>query len=463
MASRRVGSGAVAWLIRALDVASDQAEPSAIDAALRAGARFRGTNLWLLGFATVIASVGLNVNAAAVIIGAMLISPLMGPIMAAGYGAAVNDFPLIRTAVRELGVAVAFSLCASTLYFLVTPLSEARSELLARTTPTIWDVAIALFGGFAGMLGATRRERSNVLPGVAIATALMPPLCTAGFGLATAQWSFVLGAFYLFSINSVFIATATLIMARLANLPEVAAVDEGARARARRAIAAIVVVTAVPSVWLAADLVRQELFTARAERFLADAFPPGAAHVAVAREIDPRQRTVRVTVVGPPIAAEAAEALSAALPSVGLDGAHLQLVEAGREEVDVAGIRASLATELQQNTLVALDQKTREIEALRLQLAKVDDARNARDADRSAWLAELAATLPEAEALSIGEGVRGGPGGGATPALIVTATLPAPLEDAARERLVSWLRVRTGVPEVDLAVTVVPPPRGRPR
>lgn len=449
----------VRWLVRALDLATDQADPTVIDASLRAGARFRGTNLWLLGFAIVIASVGLNVNSAAVIIGAMLISPLMGPIMAIGYGAAVNDLALVRSSLRELLVAVAFSLCASTAYFLVTPLSEARSELLARTSPTIWDVAIALFGGFAGMLGATRRERSNVVPGVAIATALMPPLCTAGFGLATAQWSFTLGALYLFSINSVFIATATLVMARLTSLPEVSNLDEGSRTRARRAIAVVVVVTAVPSVWLAADLVRQEWFTSRAEQFLADAFPPGARTVAVAREVNARDRTLRVTVVGPPVADETLAALESSLASAGLEGARLQVIEAGREEVDVAGLRASLTTELQQNTLLALDQKTREIEALRLQLATLDAQRAEREAHTGEWLAELAATLPEATAWSVGEGLRRVDESEPTPALIVAVQLPRPLKDPDRERIVGWLRVRTGFPEVELVVTVAAPRR----
>lgn len=455
--SERVSAGA-SWIARALDLGADQAEPAAIDATLRGGARFRGANLWLLGCATVIASVGLNVNSAAVIIGAMLISPLMGPIMAVGYGAAVNDVPLIRTAARELALAVAFSLCASTVYFLVTPLSEARAELLARTTPTIWDVAIAMFGGFAGMLGATRRERSNVLPGVAIATALMPPLCTAGFGLATRQWTFVLGAFYLFSINSVFIATATMVVARLANLPEVSAVDERSRSRTRRAIVAVVVATSVPSVWLAADLVRQEVFQSRAERFLADAFPAGAALVPVAREIDPRTRTLRVTVVGPPVGDDVRSALAATLPAAGLDGAALQIVEAGREELDVAGLRASLASELQQHTLLALEQKSREIEALRLQLSKRDDERADRAEELGAWLAEIAATLPEASAVTVGEGVRAAPGAEPSPTLIVTATLPTPLSDEDRRRLVDWLRVRTGAAGVELAVVVPEPP-----
>ena len=162
----------------------DKADPAAIDASLRAGAELTGANAWILIFAIFIASIGLNVNSTAVVIGAMLVSPLMGPIMGIGYGVGIYDFALIRRSSLNLGIAGLISLATSTVYFLISPLTEAQSELLARTTPTLWDVLIALFGGFAGIVGATRREKSNVIPGVAIATALMPPLCTAGYGLA---------------------------------------------------------------------------------------------------------------------------------------------------------------------------------------------------------------------------------------------------------------------------------------
>lgn len=163
-------------LLRSFDLRRDQREAEEIHEAVTGGVRSAGTNLWVLMFAILVASIGLNVNSTAVIIGAMLISPLMGPIVAIGYGAGVNDFGLIKRAVRTLGLFVGISLLTATLYFSVSPLSQAQSELLARTTPTVWDVAIAFFGGAAGIVALTRREFSNVVPGVAIATALMPPL-----------------------------------------------------------------------------------------------------------------------------------------------------------------------------------------------------------------------------------------------------------------------------------------------
>ena len=163
-------------LRKLFDLRGDMDEAADIEASIRQGVKTRGTNLWILMFAILVASIGLNVNSTAVIIGAMLISPLMGPIMGIGYGAGVDDFQLIRQSARSLGVFIFLSLLTSTLYFLLTPLTQAQSELLARTAPNLWDVLIALFGGMAGIIGVTRREKSTVIPGVAIATALMPPL-----------------------------------------------------------------------------------------------------------------------------------------------------------------------------------------------------------------------------------------------------------------------------------------------
>src|SRR5690606_31651666 len=197
-------------ILKRFDITSEQEEFDTIHATVDKGIQFRGTNLWILTFAIIIATVGLNVNSPAVIIGAMLISALMGPILGMGYSLAVYDFTLFRRAMVNFGFAVLVSLIASTAYFLITPRGEAHSELLARTQPNIYDVIIALVGGLAGIVAVSSKNKGNVITGVAIATALMPPLCTAGYGLATGRWNFFLGAFYLFTINSVFIAAATI-------------------------------------------------------------------------------------------------------------------------------------------------------------------------------------------------------------------------------------------------------------
>ena len=186
---------------------------------LEKGVVFRGTNLWVLIFAIFVASLGLNVNSTAVIIGAMLISPLMGPIMGLGLGMGINDVALLKKALYNFLVAAGVALATSTLFFTLSPINEAHSEILARTSPNIYDVLIALFGGLAGMLATSSKNKGNVIPGVAIATALMPPLCTAGYGLATFQFQFFFGAFYLFIINTVFIALATFFVVKFLRFP----------------------------------------------------------------------------------------------------------------------------------------------------------------------------------------------------------------------------------------------------
>ena len=203
-----------------LSLFENKADDSVIDERIRGDVEMRGANLWVLMFAIFIASIGLNVNSTAVIIGAMLISPLMGPIMGIGYGAGINDFSLLRKGFKNLAIATVIALTTSTLYFLISPLSSAQSELLARTTPTVWDVLIGFFGGLAGIVATTRKEKTNVIPGVAIATALMPPLCTAGFGLATGNMSYFFGAFYLYIINFVFIALSSFLIIRVFNITE---------------------------------------------------------------------------------------------------------------------------------------------------------------------------------------------------------------------------------------------------
>ena len=232
------------------------------------GVEFKGTNLWVLIFAIFIASIGLNVNSTAVVIGAMLISPLMGPIMGIGLGAGINDFGLIKKAFRNLAIAVAISVLTSSLYFLITPLHEAQSELLARTYPTLWDVLIAFFGGLAGIVVGSRKEKTNAIPGVAIATALMPPLCTAGYGLANLNWYYFFGAFYLFFINSVFISVATFLIVRFLGYPKKHFDDPSMELRVKRYITIFVLVTLIPSVYLAYHLVQRTLFEQNARNFI---------------------------------------------------------------------------------------------------------------------------------------------------------------------------------------------------
>ncbi len=254
--------------LRRFRLYDEKEKPELVYEAISKGVPFRGTNLWILIFAIFIASLGLNVNSTAVIIGAMLISPLMGPIVGIGYSAAINDSGLLRKSLINYVFALIIGFLASALYFLLTPIHEAQSELLSRTQPTLYDVLIATFGGFAGILAACSTQKGNVVPGVAIATALMPPLCTAGYGLAEMNPHYLFGALYLYLINSVFIAVATFVTTRYLGYPYKEFLDDKERKRSQGVIIAVVLLTAIPSVYFAYDIVQKNRFVQRANEFV---------------------------------------------------------------------------------------------------------------------------------------------------------------------------------------------------
>lgn len=238
---------------------------------IRKNIAFKGHNVFILACAIIIASVGLNVNSIPVIIGAMLISPVMGPILGFGFGLGIQDNRLVKDSLENFGVMVAISIAASALFFFLSPLTlENPSELLARTNPTIYDVLIALFGGIAGMLETSRKDRGTVISGVAIATALMPPLCTIGYGISILNWHYVLGALYLFLINSIFIALATLMTVKYLRFPVVMETEvDGKRERlSKRAIAFILLVMIVPSILSAIRMVKENNFSIHAEKLV---------------------------------------------------------------------------------------------------------------------------------------------------------------------------------------------------
>jgi uncharacterized hydrophobic protein (TIGR00271 family) len=256
-------------LLERFSLEQEKDDPAAILAAIERDVRFRGINLWILIAAVVVASVGLNVNSTPVIIGAMLISPLMGPIIGIGVSLATYNLPLLNKSLRNFIVAVFFSIITSALYFFLSPLKEAQSELIARTSPSLWDVLIAFFGGLAGIIAATGREKKlTVVAGVAIATALMPPLCTVGYGVATLQLSFIAGAFYLFSINAVFISTAAYLVAQLLRFPSIEIANIQLRKRIRRIALLVVIGTFLPSLYLSWQLVQKAIYEERLRLFI---------------------------------------------------------------------------------------------------------------------------------------------------------------------------------------------------
>ena len=233
---------------------------------------FRGPSVWILVASIFIASIGLNVGSIPVVIGAMLISPLMGPIIAIGLSVGTNDWETLMRALKNFGIAIAISLITSTILFLLSPLKEASPELIARTKPTILDVLIAIFGGIAGIVAGSRREKSNVVPGVAIATALMPPLCTAGYGIATAQFSFFLGAIYLFFINSVFISLSTYFVVKFLKFPKRSIVDPVREKKIRRYMIIFIIIVILPSAKIFTGVLRETRFQTLVQKYMKENF-----------------------------------------------------------------------------------------------------------------------------------------------------------------------------------------------
>lgn len=321
------------------------------------GVEIRGGNLAILFCAIFIASLGLNVNSTAVIIGAMLISPLMGPIIAIGYGIGTHDFEIIKKAIKILTIEIIISMITSILYFSITPLKEAGSEIMARTSPTIWDVMIAFIGGLAGIIGVTRREKTNVIPGVAIATALMPPLCTAGFGLATMQGDIFLGAFYLFLINSVFISLSTYVVTKLLKLPIKSYLDEKVQKKMRATIFSIMVVTVIPSIFIAYNIVVENITSTNINKFVKSELNFAQTRV-IAQYFDNKEKKLEVVLVGEQISKDVEKFLEQKMKEYSLENISLIFNQGGNnisslEEVEK--LKESFLNQMKKNEEVILE------------------------------------------------------------------------------------------------------------
>ncbi|MBQ6198908.1 MAG: DUF389 domain-containing protein [Bacteroidales bacterium] len=358
----------------------DDVDTAAAAERIKGAIWFKGPNVWILAFAIVLASVGLNVNSTAVIIGAMLVSPLMGPIIGTGLALGTNDLDLLKSAAKNLLVMVLISLAASTLFFIISPLDLVNpTELEARTSPTIYDVMIALFGGLAGILENSRKERGTVLSGVAIATALMPPLCTAGYGLAHLDMHFFLGALYLFIINSVFIALATYLMVKYLRFRTVTGINETTAKKRNNLITAVLVIVLIPSIWSAVNLIRENNFERNVKAFVQE--NRIVAKRTYITDYTVQKRDVQLSISGEPLTDELRTSLLDKASKYHIKPSHISIAEhtfgMSQSEMDnlLEEIYTRTDTEIEENAaLIAamqsrLDQLNAEIEALREQVS----------------------------------------------------------------------------------------------
>lgn len=325
----------------------DNASYDVIRERILSGGQVRGTNLCVLMLAIFIASIGLNMNSTAVIIGAMLISPLMGGIMAIGYCIATNDIKSALQFLVRLLLQVVISLVTSFIYFTISPISTAHSELLARTNPTIWDVLIAFFGGLAGIIGTTRQEKGNVLPGVAIATALMPPLCTAGYGLSIHSMEFFFGAMYLFFINSFFICLSTILILKIMKVPEYRTLSSRARKRVHIQMIVLACITIMPSIYLAYQMTNESIVEGHVSKYVEENFNFENTEV-IQTEIE--DNTIEIALLGQTIDSQTLSNLEDKLSEYDLDGMSLKITQTvTNSDVDTEKLKETIQNLISNN------------------------------------------------------------------------------------------------------------------
>lgn len=367
---------------------------------IKSSIEFRGPNVWILAFAIIIASVGLNVNSIPVIIGAMLISPLMCPIIGLGLGLGTNDTSLLKQSLKNLGIMVLISIIASSLYFLVSPLEmENPTELLARTRPTIYDVLIALFGGMAGIIETTRKEKGTVMSGVAIATALMPPLCTVGYGIASLHLKYALGALYLFFINSVFIALATYVTAKYLKFPVVQMTDIKKQKRMKRQVAGVIIIMIIPSILTAISVIEENNFRHDAVKFVNENKSIAQSYIydyTIDREKN--KNFVQIRLAGEPLTETEKAMLIKSAEQYGIDNSQINIIENGTVREDLS------ENELIQNILDRNDASVRERDSLIISLQTELDCYKSKYINSQQIAKELIAQYPDLKSFSIARG-----------------------------------------------------------
>lgn len=422
----------------------DKASQDEVAANISKGTEFRGVNLWVLICATMVASLGLNVNSAAVIIGAMCISPIMGPIMGIGFSLGINDFDLLKKSLRNFSLMVVVAIATSTLYFFISPLGTARSELLARTVPTTYDVLIAFFGGLAGIVAQSRKDRnSTVIPGVAIATALMPPLCTAGFGLATGQFKFFIGAFYLFFINTVFIALATYMVVRMLKYHKKKFLDPARERYVKRIMLLITLLTFIPSVVIGLHMVRVSFFESAVDRYVQQEFQFEHTRVIECKKAykhGDRNSRIELLLIGEPLGEEIIGNARAQLYNYGLQDVELIVRQARTgDRVDLKSLQLSYSE--------LLDEKNAQIDELKQRLSKYK-MKNIEYDDISR---EAGAVVPDIQSISLSKCLSYDVGGTVQDTLLICVVKSRqPMTEADAERLRRWLEVRTKIAQVKL-------------
>ena len=407
------------------------------------------SDLTTLLCAILIASIGLNMNSIPTIIGAMLISPLMGPIMGVGLSVGLNDFELMKRSLKSFLITTAFSVTTATIFFLLAPIAGSQSELLARTSPTIYDVFIALFGGLAGVVALSTKEKGNVIPGVAIATALMPPLCTAGYGLASGNLVYFLGAFYLYFINSVFISLATFIGVRVMHFQRKEFVDKEREKLVKKYIIVITLATMCPAIYLTYGIVKSTIYEASANNFINEELDFNNTQV-IDRKISFEKKEIRVVLIGNEVPETEIATARDNLKHFNLAGTKLVILQGmNNDAMDIGSIKAQVMEDFYKNSEKRLLEQQERIKSLENEL-KVYAAYNTVD---KKIIPELKVLYPTVEAIAMAKTVELQVDSTKTDTLTIVLMKfsKRPIEKE-QEKISEWLKARVGAKKLKLIV-----------
>jgi len=402
---------------------------------------FTGANLWILACAILMASVGLNVNSTAVIIGAMLISPLMGPIVASGFALGMYDFDLLKKSLRNLFIATLAGLLVSTIYFFISPFKEVQSELLARTSPNIYDILIAFFGGLVGVIAVTRVEKGNPIPGVAIATALMPPLCTAGYGLATGNFKFFFGAIFLYGINCVFICIATYGIVKFLKYPAKEEVDKKHQKQVRYGITFVVLLMLLPSIYFAYRLFAEQQYQQSVNNFIEQEFTnKGNTIVYKKTNYNSSPKTIELAFLSKRFTKEEIDSLNVRLYTKNIPETKLIIRQDSADRIQL--LRNNILNEIKSKDIV-VDEKDKKIQALETEIAK-------NTFDSKQILQEAKIFFPTIQSLSLSNVQFSYVTDSTSNATILVYHAKEELTDAEKTNLVKWIKKRNNLENLQL-------------
>lgn len=402
---------------------------------------FKGGNLWILACAILVASIGLNVNSTAVIIGAMLISPLMGPIVASGFALGMYDFDLLKKSLRNLLIATLAGLVVSTIYFFISPFKEVQSEMLARTSPNIYDILIAFFGGLVGVIAVTRVEKGNPIPGVAIATALMPPLCTAGYGLATGNFKFFFGAIFLYGINCVFICIATYIIVKLLKYPAKQQVDKKHQKQVRYGITIVVLLMLLPSIYFAYKLFAEQQYQQLVNSFIEQEFTSkGNTIVYKKTNYYSNPKTIEVACLSKQFTKEEIDSLNTSLSTKKIPNTKLIIRQDSADRIQL--LRNNILNEIKSKDII-VDEKDKKIKTLESEIAKYTF-------DGKQILQEAKIIFPSIQSLSISNNTFYYYNDSTSSSAILFYRANVELADTEKIKLTNWVKKRNNLLDLKL-------------